>query len=941
MKNLISKVCSSLLTVMLVLSGLVFSVNAAEKSITGTQKVFIIAEDWGPVVKKTVIQLNSTIQNESIGDEDNEFAVVETKQALNAYWEETTATTQRTILDVYASDELGNEVSGNTSYITIDMYVSPTMTGEGAAFFYSPVTWYNQWCETYKLDIQLNGTLTSIDGDIITAIEVDNSIDLSNDNDRICGVINKFTSSEFKSSDGNTLPYASYSPIKDNKKNALVIWLHGAGEGGSNPEIAYLGNEVSSLISDEFQNKFKGAYVLVPQCPEGYGWPVDAEGNYTSGATPSKWRDSLFELIDTYVNNNSDIDTDRIIIGGCSNGGNMVYDIVLSHMGYFAAAFPMCHEYDIKVVTEEQLNYLMDFPVWSTYTLEDSSSFLGSIPIVEKMKEIGATNFHYSEFPDASDESGRYFGDPNDLYSLDTSGNSTTPLKYDGHWAWTKFFNNATKEGELSAWDWLAKQSKIELKAGVTVEDNTDFLDSDALYQVTFTYKTEEDLEAMNLIGSFQFWTVEDREAYLNGDRNIEYKSPYEYKEGMFMTSYDFMTWDEQPIEMYEIAEGTWSVTIPLPSGEYSYRYELYDGTTTEEGQLVKSSEVKDPVNLPPANMHSENDASIDCAWSLLYVGDSESCISGQEYIFPRNDGLTGTVIYDEYKSIDSSMQPMGVYLPYGYDENKTYKTLYLSHGSGGNEVEWMTIGSAKNIMDNLIADGEVDETIIITLDHDYFDLGNSDQNNGGFEIIKNNLMDYVIPFVEENYSVSKDARDRAFAGLSGGGRLSNYIYQTEAAKFGYFGMWSYVMYDEVIDPATAEYNDYPTLMLGYGNFDFGKSPYPEFIKYLEAAGLEYGLHEVDGAHNWETWRSLLSTFVKDYLWEDTDKVANPTDIVDNPDTSVTPDVDEIDSPSNESTVSVKTGDNVDMKGLLIISGISLLGISIQYYCKVRRRKVH
>lgn len=277
--------------------------------------------------------------------------------------------------------------------------------------------------------------------------------------DRICDCIDKLISSSFHASDGNILPYASFSPKQDNHKNALVIWLHGAGEGGTNPEIAYLGNKVTALISNEFQSCFDGAYVLVPQCPEGYGWPVEENGDNTSGATPSKWRTSLFELIDDYVNHNDDIDKNRIIIGGCSNGGNMVYDMILSHKGYFAAAFPMCHEYDVNIMTEEDLNYLKDFPLWSTYTLEDSSSYLGSIPIVNKMKEIGASNFHYSEFKDASDETGRFFGDVNNLEILDTTGTSTIPLKYNGHWAWTKFFNNACKEGDINAWNWLSQQT--------------------------------------------------------------------------------------------------------------------------------------------------------------------------------------------------------------------------------------------------------------------------------------------------------------------------------------------------------------------------------------------------------------------------------------------------------------------------------------------------
>ena len=422
----------------------------------GIQKAYIVAEDWGPVVKKTVINLDKKVANNSVGDESNEFTIVETKRTLTPSWTVAIASAQRTVLDAYTSDETGNRISEDSNYITIDMYVSPTMTGEGAAFVYSG---YNRWCDPYQLDIQLNGELQTTDGETIDELNVDKDIDLEGEG-KICPEVNKFQSGIFNASDGRTLPYAAYEPAKDSKTNALVIWLHGAGEGGTNPEIAYLGNKVTSLISDEFQSNFGGAYVLVPQCPEGYGWPVDENGNYTTGATPSRWRTSLFELINTYVNEHPDIDSNRIIVGGCSNGGNMVYDLVLSHMGYFAAAFPMCHEYNINNATDEQLEYLKDFPVWSTYTLGDSSSYIGSIPIVRKMQEIGATAFHYSEFQNASDVTGRFFGNPSNPTVLDTTGTSTVPLRYDGHWAWTLFFENQCRDGDLTAWQWLAQQSK-------------------------------------------------------------------------------------------------------------------------------------------------------------------------------------------------------------------------------------------------------------------------------------------------------------------------------------------------------------------------------------------------------------------------------------------------------------------------------------------------
>jgi len=465
MKNKkVKKVAALSLSVMTLFSMMALPVNATEMvEATGTQKAYIVPEDWGPAVTKTVIHLDKEITPDSIGDEEDEFTVEETKNILLPTWEVGMSNADRHVLKAYTSDENGNKVSKDSHYIALEMYVSPTMTGEGAAFVYNG---YNEWCNPYELSITLNGELKTTDHQVVTSLNVAEKIDLEGDG-KICPEINQFTSDTFKATNGDVLPYASFTPEKDDKKNALVVWLHGAGEGGTNPEIAYLGNKVTSLISDEFQSNFQGAYVLVPQCPEGYGWPVDKDGNYTSGATPSKWRESLFELIDNYVTSRPDIDANRIIIGGCSNGGNMVYDMVLSHMGYFAAAFPMCHEFDINTVTDEQLNYLKTFPVWSTYTLGDSSSYKGSIPIVEKMKEIGATNFHYSQFDNASDVTGRFFGDPSNPTILDTTGTSKIPLQYDGHWAWTLFFENQCKDGDLTAWKWLSMQTK-EVKQSTT-----------------------------------------------------------------------------------------------------------------------------------------------------------------------------------------------------------------------------------------------------------------------------------------------------------------------------------------------------------------------------------------------------------------------------------------------------------------------------------------
>ena len=89
------------------------------------------------------------------------------------------------------------------------------------------------------------------------------------------------TTKTYTATDGTTYSYAEYLPAEDNQKNALVIWLHGAGEGGVDPTIDLLANEVTALAGDEFQELFKGAYVLAPQSPT--MWMDDGTGAYQNG----------------------------------------------------------------------------------------------------------------------------------------------------------------------------------------------------------------------------------------------------------------------------------------------------------------------------------------------------------------------------------------------------------------------------------------------------------------------------------------------------------------------------------------------------------------------------------------------------------------------------------------------------------------------------------
>lgn len=55
------------------------------------------------------------------------------------------------------------------------------------------------------------------------------------------------------------------------------------------------------------------------------------------------------------------------------------------------------------------------------------------------------------------------------------------------------------------------------------------------------------------------------------------------------------------------------------------------------------------------------------------------------------------------------------IYLPDGYQTtSQAYPVIYLLHGSGGSETDWLTYGDVANIADRLIREGLLLPTIIV-----------------------------------------------------------------------------------------------------------------------------------------------------------------------------------------------------------------------------------
>ncbi|MCQ2146421.1 MAG: prolyl oligopeptidase family serine peptidase [Bacteroidales bacterium] len=203
-----------------------------------------------------------------------------------------------------------------------------------------------------------------------------------------------------------TLTFGAYEPEAlriDGKKNPLIIWLHGMGEGGTDVSIELMGNEVVALIREDIQSHFtteggdKGAYVLAVQCPT--MWMNTVKGMGT-GNYPSLYADVLKSCIDNYLQQNPDVDPYRIYIGGCSNGGFMTMHMLLRNPGFFAAAYPTCQAYADANISDVQIKQLAKENIWFVQAADDTTVNPKdyAVPTYKRLIEAGAKNVWFAFF---------------------------------------------------------------------------------------------------------------------------------------------------------------------------------------------------------------------------------------------------------------------------------------------------------------------------------------------------------------------------------------------------------------------------------------------------------------------------------------------------------------------------------------------------------------
>ncbi len=386
-------------------------------------KMVVRGYDFGPSVEKVIIDIPDEKKDALTADM---FSVKEEKKDGSSSYSD-----ERKVKDAFYSDAEGKKVDLSSYkenlYLTVELQDHPD---EGLLLYFDNYTSSNHWFSDYSVTVLQSGEVLSY----VTEMDFPelNRVD---------------TKGSFTGSEGHTFSYAAFEPENATAENKrpLVIWLHGGGEGGTDPTTTVYGNEVVALFRDDFQTVMDGAYVLVPQCPTAWIEFADNGKNWNENAgCDSIYVNDLMELIEEFADTHH-VDKERIMLGGCSNGGYMTIDLLMNYPGKFSAAYPICEILDPEGLPEDRINALKDVPMWFVYA-ENDKTVIPAVyeePLIARLKEAGAKDLHSSVFQDVHDTKGY----------LQEDGQ---PYQYYGHFSWIYFFNDECTDGSLSLWQWLS-----------------------------------------------------------------------------------------------------------------------------------------------------------------------------------------------------------------------------------------------------------------------------------------------------------------------------------------------------------------------------------------------------------------------------------------------------------------------------------------------------
>jgi len=187
------------------------------------------------------------------------------------------------------------------------------------------------------------------------------------------------------------LEYLIYLPrdydSKSSKRWPLMLFLHGAGERGTNVQRAAIHGPLK-LVK---QGKDFPFIIVAPLCPEGQDWS----------------NEPLLTLLD-YVTRKFAVDTNRVYLTGLSMGGYGTWRLGVAYPERFAAIVPICGGGSLidVILGGRERRGLKTLPVWAFHGAKDNVVPIEeSERMVNALKKLGAKEVKLTVYPDATHDS--------------------------------------------------------------------------------------------------------------------------------------------------------------------------------------------------------------------------------------------------------------------------------------------------------------------------------------------------------------------------------------------------------------------------------------------------------------------------------------------------------------------------------------------------------
>jgi enterochelin esterase family protein len=299
----------------------------------------------------------------------------------------------------------------------------------------------------------------------------------------------------------------------------------------------------------------------------------------------------------------------------------------------------------------------------------------------------------------------------------------------------------------------------------------------------------------------------------------------------------------KSPLSFKGDTSGIWTVTVPSVKPDiYPYSF------------LVDSVEIADPNNTYIfANERFKR--------SIVDIPDDAPLVHSLQNV-PH-----GKISYRYYNSTSlGSARQLLVYTPPGFNPNGKikYPVLYLIHGGSDTEETWTKVGHANLIADNLIAQKKAVPMIIV------MPYGNV-RPKPMADFTKDVIND-IIPFIESNYPVLMDSKDRAVAGFSVGGGQTLNIGLTNTDKFAYICSYAPFTATEEFQknftnwsPDAGKFNKQVKLFtISVGTDDFLYESVKKNIAMFEEKKINLKPYFVSGGHTWMNCKLYLATTLQE-----------------------------------------------------------------------------